>query len=264
MRTAIFIACVSWTTLLSAQQTTSMKEADAHFAAQHWAGALPAYQKVVEESPDNGTAWFRLGVSSLNLEKWATAKDAFARAIALNAFPARAHFNLAVVHAHERAADSVFAQLENAVKAGMVYGKFIRSAPQFEPLMKDQRMIELLARMDKLEFPCRTNGDNRALDFWAGSWDVYVAGQLAGTNEIQPMIGQCALFENWAGAQAGTGKSLNFYDPGMKKWRQVWIAENGSVHEYTGEFPDGAMRFVGEIRAQNGTVTMQRLTLTPL
>jgi hypothetical protein len=146
----------------------------------------------------------------------------------------------------------------------MIYGRNVRSEKEFTPLMKEPRMIDLLARMEKLEFPCKGNASNRALDFWAGSWDVYVSGQLAGTNEIQPMIGQCALLENWVGTQGGGGKSLNFYDPGLKKWRQVWVAENGSVHEYAGEFRDGAMRFEGEIRGPNGSTTVQRLTLTPL
>jgi tetratricopeptide (TPR) repeat protein len=264
MRYVIAVICLGWSTLLSAQQTTNTNAADAHFAAGRWAEAALGYERIVQSSPANGIAWFRLGVAQINLQNWAAARGALTRAVALKALPARSHFNLALVHAHDNAPDSAFAQLDEAVKAGMVYGTFIRNAPQLEPLMKDQRMIDLLARMDRLEFPCKTNADNRALDFWAGTWDVYVGGQLAGTNEVQPMLGQCALLENWTGAQAGAGKSLNFYDPHLRKWRQVWIADNGSVHEYKGEYREGAMRFIGEIRGANGTVTMQRLTLTPL
>jgi tetratricopeptide (TPR) repeat protein len=264
MRVVIMVLCLSWTTLLSAQQTTTTAAADAHFAAARWSEAAAEYQKVLKTGADNGTAWFRLGLAQINLEKWSDAKIALSRAVALNALPVRSHFNLALVHAHDNATDSVFAHLNDALKAGMVYGKFIRNAPQFAPLMKDKRMIDLLEQMDRLEFPCKANPNSRALDFWAGSWDVYVAGQLAGTNDVQPMLGQCMLLENWVGAQAGAGKSMNFYDPQMRMWRQVWIADNGSVHEYKGEYRDGAMRFIGEIRGANGTVTMQRLTLTPL
>jgi tetratricopeptide (TPR) repeat protein len=264
MRGVIVLLCLGWTTLLSAQQSTNTSVADAHFAAGRWAEAAAAYEKVLQATADNGTAWFRLGLAQINLEKWALAKTALARAVALNALPARSHYNLALVHAHDNVADSVYAHLNEAVKAGMIYGKFIRNAPQFAPLLKDKRMIDLLEQMDRLEFPCKTNPESRKLDFWAGSWDVYVSGVLAGTNDVQPMLGQCALLENWVGAQAGAGKSLNFFDPQMRMWRQVWIADNGSVHEYKGEYRDGAMRFIGEIRGANGTVTMQRLTLTPL
>ncbi len=263
MRATVFIVCLSWAALASAQQS-EVASADAHYAAGRWAEAAAGYERVVRSTPENGTAWFRLGVAHINLQKWATAKDAFNRAIALKALPARAHFNLAIVHAHNGASDSAYAELDEAVKAGMVFGKFIKDDKNFAPMMNEPRMVELLARMDKLEFPCKGSSDNHALDFWIGSWDVYVSGQLAGTNDVQQLLGQCMLLENWTGSQAGAGKSMNFYDPGLKKWRQVWIADNGSVQDYKGEFRDGAMRFEGEIRANSAPTSIQRLTLTPL
>jgi tetratricopeptide (TPR) repeat protein len=81
MRYVIAVICLGWATLLSAQQTTNTNAADAHFAAGRWAEAASGYERIVQASPENGIAWFRLGVAHINLQKWAAAKTALMRAV---------------------------------------------------------------------------------------------------------------------------------------------------------------------------------------
>ncbi|MCI5048045.1 MAG: hypothetical protein MRY59_11120 [Aquisalinus sp.] len=101
--------------------------------------------------------------------------------------------------------------------------------------------------------PCQSE-DYRALDFWLGQWDVYdTSGNLAGTNSITKEEGGCLLLEKWTSAQGGTGQSYNFYDPGMGKYRQIWVS-TGAVIDYAGGLNEaGEMVLEGDINYHNGT-----------
>lgn len=93
----------------------------------------------------------------------------------------------------------------------------------------------------------------RAFDFWAGDWEVFnPEGEKAGENSITIEENGCLLVEHWQGARGGTGQSYNFYDPGMEKWRQVWVARGATIDYAGGLDADGAMVLEGEIAYRNG------------
>jgi hypothetical protein len=96
--------------------------------------------------------------------------------------------------------------------------------------------------------PC-DDADYHQFDFWIGDWDVYdPAGNLAGTNSIQPAEQGCLLIEHWTNSGGGTGQSYNFYDPGTGQWRQIWV-NGGGVIDYSGGLTEtGSMLLEGEIR----------------
>ncbi len=115
--------------------------------------------------------------------------------------------------------------------------------------------------------PCLSMTEAKQFDFWIGTWDVtpwQVAAptpqQTMGVNEVYPILEHCVLSENWAGSRGGKGKSYNFYDTNVKKWRQIWMADSGGPLDYTGEFRDGAMRFIGWNLDAQGNRLEQKLT----
>ncbi len=93
----------------------------------------------------------------------------------------------------------------------------------------------------------------RAFDFWVGDWEVFDHNdQKAGENKISIQENGCLLLEEWTGAQGSTGQSYNFFDPGMEKWRQVWVS-SGATIDYAGGLNDqGAMELEGEIAYRTG------------
>ena len=94
--------------------------------------------------------------------------------------------------------------------------------------------------------PC-TAPEYRQFDFWAGSWDVRNAeGKVAGTNRIEPILGGCALQENWTGRGGMVGTSLNAYDPLDGRWHQTWVDSEGLRLELAGEYALGKMTLSGE------------------
>lgn len=103
----------------------------------------------------------------------------------------------------------------------------------------------------------------RAFDFWLGTWDVTTpSGQTAGVNVISERENGCLILEEWTSAGGGTGQSYNFYDPGMKKWRQIWVS-GGATIDYAGGLNDaGEMILEGEISNRNGSTAPFRGTWT--
>ena len=110
----------------------------------------------------------------------------------------------------------------------------------------------------------------RQFDFWLGDFEVLDAdGRRAGHNHIESTQAGCLIVERWQGAEGGTGQSYNFYDPGRKRWRQLWVS-TGAVIEIEGGLtaePDGrsSMLLNGEIRyRRDGRVAPFRGRWTPM
>ncbi|MHA7871487.1 MAG: hypothetical protein ACX939_03965 [Hyphococcus sp.] len=93
----------------------------------------------------------------------------------------------------------------------------------------------------------------RAFDFWLGQWEVFTPdGKKAGDNVISSQENGCLLLEEWTSVQGGTGQSYNYYDPGMEKWRQVWVSGAATIDYAGGLTDEGAMALEGEIAYRNG------------
>jgi hypothetical protein len=112
--------------------------------------------------------------------------------------------------------------------------------------------------------PCPSKAEYRQFDFWLGEWDVTDHGEKIATSSIQSIVGGCIVFENYTQADSYTGKSFNFYDAALGKWRQTWVDAFGNVSEFSGEFKDGAMRYEGETHRAEGRKVLRKMILTKL
>lgn len=108
--------------------------------------------------------------------------------------------------------------------------------------------------------PC-SSAEHRQFDFWAGSWDVFgPKGKQVGKNEIRPILGGCALQENWTGAGGVSGTSLNAWDAGRERWHQTWVDSGGDVLYLDGRFADGRMVLSGSQKGADGAAVENRIT----
>lgn len=97
--------------------------------------------------------------------------------------------------------------------------------------------------------PCKADPAFKAFDFWVGDWNVSGRqnGQHAGENSISKIEGDCALLEEWNGAAGSTGRSINYYNPVTKKWRQLWVSGGAYAIDIEGGLKDGSMVLEGTI-----------------
>jgi len=107
--------------------------------------------------------------------------------------------------------------------------------------------------------------ERHKFDFWIGEWEVKAAaGPTVGKSSIQSIAGGCGLLENWTGANGGSGKSLNAYNPVSKQWQQYWVGQGGAVTEYReSTWNDGSLSYVAR-GSGPGSGPIQRLTFTPV
>ncbi|MGH9442716.1 MAG: hypothetical protein ACRD16_10630 [Thermoanaerobaculia bacterium] len=113
--------------------------------------------------------------------------------------------------------------------------------------------------------PCSAP-EYKQFDFWAGEWNVEetgAPGKPVAVSRENKILGGCVLLENYEEPGGYSGKSMNFFDPFLRKWRQTWVDAAGHVSEFSGELKDNAMRFEGESHV-DGRRIFRRLVLTPL
>lgn len=111
--------------------------------------------------------------------------------------------------------------------------------------------------------PCETQPQYKQFNFWVGAWDAKQtqaeAGPSVGSSKIEKLAGGCVILENWE-SPGFTGKSWNFYDVGLGKWRQIWIDVTGRKVEFSGDYRGEAMRFEGEAVLADGRKFKGRMT----
>ena len=114
--------------------------------------------------------------------------------------------------------------------------------------------------------PC-SGPEYSKLDFWIGQWDVVSPkGAPEGTNRIEKILSGCAIVENWRDTEGHEGKSLFYYQPVGKQWRQVWVTDAGPIKEkqLLSDYDGPGVRFQGELPRRSGQGTyLDRTTLLP-
>jgi hypothetical protein len=113
--------------------------------------------------------------------------------------------------------------------------------------------------------PCDTIPAYHTLDFWIGDWVVTVGSEVVGHNRIEKVVHGCALIENWTDATGVDGKSLFYYQRARQDWKQIWVDPAGVKEKHlVARYPNGAVRFQGELPRPNGAFVLDRTTLSPL
>ena len=247
----------------SPRATAPTAHADSIFARRNWKGAAEAYRAIVKEDPQHAFAWFRLGISLQTMGDYEGAIESYKKAEAIRHNPL-AMFNLAGAHAHENQDNLAFDWLTRAADAGFRWHQAYLEDPNLARLRSDPRFISIETRIKGNASPCTQRPEARQLDFWLGEWVCRTPeGVLAGKNIIVATDRDCVILERWADAQGGSGMSFNLYNVTTGKWQQTWMSGDGQVAEFTGEYQDGAMRYVGYREGPKGERIPGRLTLTP-
>jgi len=253
---------------LFAQAPTAAPKADSAYFKSDWTTALAGYAALAVRDTANPVVWFRIGVSQQSLGHFPEALVAFVMARRFGFQPLSVEMRLARTHAKLGNRDKAIAYADSVATIGGMPPTTFTDEADFTSLRADPRFVALVRRVTDARYPCHASPEAHQFDFWIGQWDVAPWGQplapagAAGFNDVHPILEQCIVFENWHGAQGGDGKSFNYYDRNLSKWRQIWMADGGGALDYTGEFRDGAMRFDAWTLGPGGRRVLQKLTFT--
>ena len=249
--------------LASTARAQSAADAEKLFDAGQWAPAAAAYTRIVEAEPKNADAWFHLGVAQRGLKQYGDAIASIQKALDLGYPPTRGLAALGFAKALSGDPDGAFQALNGAVDAGLP-AQILDTHPAMASLKADPRFAALVKKAEDKAHPCVNDARYRAFDFWVGDWDVFSGTQQIGHNRIERLLEGCLVMENWTDGYGSSGKSLNYFDPAVGKWKQNWVDENGGVVWYEGEVKDGEMRYAGENITPDGKRKLTHCRLTPL
>ncbi len=246
--------------------TPTLQQAGALFAQQKYAEAAKLYRQITEAQPENAQAWFQLGYClhvTGNLEEAIPAhKKAASLAPDRSQFKVLGLYNLGCAYSLQGKKDAAFEALMRAVDAGFHTQQnigIVSTDPDLDAIRDDARFAKFAGAMQE-----KARSDTlKQFDFWVGKWDVYNKdGRLIGKNVIESVQNGLVLVEHWTSAVGNTGRSMNYFEPVSRVWKQVWV-DGDYVLETSGKWEDGALRFRGEAKTRQGQVKQHRMVFTP-
>jgi hypothetical protein len=226
--------------------------------------AFSAAAADTDEAPLDGAGHYQKGIELMdndgNLD---AAAEHFERAGELDFQPVGVAFRLSRIYARTGRSDEALEQVEFMAANGFGIPGLIDGEADYASIADDPRFVAAVNTIRAARFPCQSGENHHSFDFWIGEWNVTSGGQQAGTNNIQPILGHCVIFEQWTSSTGGEGKSFNYYDPGYDHWRQIWISDNGTVIEFTGTARDGGIYYTAEtVNPADGAVTHHKFEFT--
>ena len=248
-----------------ATPSPELAHADSLYARQDFSAAAKAYRTALAATPNEGRAWYRLGVSLSNVHDNAGAAEAFERSAAIG-HQLLAMYNAAAMHARLGHRDRAVAWLDSTLAAGFSGDSILRNDPDFAPIRADSAFQRRVATAERAFRPCQSRPESHLFDFWIGEWDVTgPQGQPAGKSSVQQILSQCVIFENWTDRQGGQGKSFNAYNTDYNMWQQFWTDQYGRVTEYreSERTPEKGLRFVAHQGPPDHQILL-RMTFTPI
>ena len=239
-------------------------DANAAAAAGDTDKAIALFAEIIEEAPEDGAAHYRLG--SMLMDNGGDLDEAaahFQRAGELDFQAIGVAYRLSRIYALTGRESDALNHLESMADNGFGLPKMIEDQDDYASIVDDPRYAAALDTIRAARFPCEAGEKHHAFDFWIGEWDVTQGGQAAGTNNIQPILGHCVIFEQWESSAGTFGKSFNYYDPGHDHWRQIWVDDSGNFIEFTGQARDGGIFYTAEtIDPADGAVTHHKFEFT--
>lgn len=246
IRKAMILLLVALSSVVSmAQQTDDLStQVNAAIQVADWETALKLCSELTRATPEDATAWYRLGLAtSKSGGDGAAARAAFEHALELGFTPGLALFGIARSYASDGELDATVETLEKLSQQGP--SRFVVNQlagdEAFAPLSSNPRYKAVLVQLT----PCSSD-EYRQFDFWLGNWNVVgPQGQTLGTNRVTQSMDGCMLMESWESARGSQkGMSINYYDRDKKTWSQIYRDNSGNVKQWpelVGGLVDGAM-----------------------
>lgn len=254
---------------ISAFATDQAQEDQANqvYQAHQWSTAADLYGKLTQSEPKNSLYWYRLGNASRHAGDLAKAESAFEQASQLGFQPMYVNLGRAAVFSLQGNRDKALSIIEGFVTNGAPVAPLIEPDEAFASLKSEPRFVKALTSLKEQATPCKLqqNPQYRQFDFWIGQWDVYGKGNaLVGHSEVNLILGDCVIHENWTDGTGGEGKSYNKYNAPLKRWEQYWVDQYGATTHYIGNLDGANMVYLADGFNPAGKPQKLRMTFFPL
>jgi hypothetical protein len=100
----------------------------------------------------------------------------------------------------------------------------------------------------------------RQFDFFVGDWDAYDVqpDTLIARNLVTPMLGGCAVREQYHQRDGHIGESFSTYDASRGVWHQSWVTNDGQLLMLEGHLEGNRMILIGPEKTKTGATRLVR------
>ena len=216
------------------------------FQQKDWAAVVSIYGAKAKADANDVQAWYRYGRGLEETGKYEEAISAFHKAGGPHSPAAPfAQLHIAADHAALGHRDEATKELQILADSGFAITKMVDDEHRFDAIRDDARFKTAAQTIYANAYPCKNPKapEYRQFDFWVGDWDVFdPGGNQVGSSNVQLILSDCVIYENWKGTLGGEGKSFNKYNPAQKQWEQYWVDGSPGRMFFTGHYNSEAAR----------------------
>ena len=248
-----FVLCALLVFVASVDAQSTAERANESYLAKEWQDAANAYERLSQENKNSGQYLYRLGVSRRHLGEHQAAVNALGKARKAGVPGAFVDLELARLFSARNEPEMALEKLQLAGEQGFGNVQQIEQDPELSALAGNAGFEKAMSVINRNHAPCEYVKEAKDFDFWVGEWEVYDKGQTIkyGDNTITRTNRGCYLSEQWVSSTGVPGNSMNYYDPGQKRWRQHWVGAGGSIIDIYGGLADGSMVLEGRLYTIN-------------
>ena len=216
------------------------------FAGGNYENCIEESEKILKEDPRNGSAYFFKGASLVRLEKFKKAEIALKKALENGFAQNPVNANLLRAYLGQNQTAKFFELLTKVADEGFSNYTYLNNEV-FKEVKNNEEFKTAHKKIFENAFPCIAQKNTQRLDFWLGEWDIYNpnTGAKVAKSSITKSKDGCTLYEDYEHQSGFFGRSVNYYDPADKLYKQVWVDLRNRVSNYK------------EVASQEGVLTLQ-------
>ena len=146
--------------LAGERQKTIQKEARLAVAEEDWTGAELKYGVLLKTDPEDGNAWFMLGLSQHYQGEFQAAREHFLKAEELGHDGALVHYNIACGWALQGEKKAALDELDIAVQKGGISAEIAKEDCDLESIRNEARFKAVVKKLEAME---KANGQKDAV-----------------------------------------------------------------------------------------------------
>ena len=253
----LFIALfLSFSLAAISQNNTKLRQS---FANGQFEEVLKMSDSILQKDSNDVQATFFKGASLVRLKRYDEAGKYLEKSLGKYQPNVAVQVNLLRLYAGKKQKEKLIKSIEEFSKSGFGFiGLFSNEIFSFVADDKEFQRVKLL--VDANANPCKYGEQYKRLDFWLGEWDVYTNNNKTAESSITKSNGGCTLHEDYSTFSGFYGRSVNYYDPSDKLYKQIWIDKfNNIVNFKETKATDAYLELVAT--SPNGNLTRMSYTL---
>ncbi|HEY2720642.1 MAG TPA: hypothetical protein VGI82_02895 [Chitinophagaceae bacterium] len=219
-------------------QTNTNTLAYEAYRNKKWSEAEKQFTQYLSANHKDTFSFYYLGMAQVKQAKYKEAVNSFMNIYPLElsvGFINELRFELAKSYAGLNDKERALQFLGLAASNGASFSKRLEDTA-FAGIRSDPSFIGLNEKMIKNATPCLYNDKYKKLDFFVGTWDVYIGNNYenkVAVDTVTKFYGGCSVDEKFRWLSGDyRGESISFFDDATQKFKMCWAGKSGDIRNF--------------------------------